>query len=151
MPSAGRLFSKSVCRVLGPRLACLARAIKSLYKTPTGAPAGERPVYFVGTRAFSSSNQLRTTWISGAAAAPDGVRAAVTMPRILPSGVVSYRLGDSGPITSNNLPCGACTGFPTVNVGCVVKATATNPAGSEYKSSFPSGDQSGCLPVTEEI
>jgi len=45
-------------------------------------------LYFAGTRAFSSSNQLRTTRISGAVGVPD-CSDACTAPTILPSGVRS--------------------------------------------------------------
>src|SRR5437867_6051613 len=53
-------------------------------KTLTGALAGEHPRYFVGTRVFSSSNQLKTMRISGAVWVCSTVG-----PTILPSGVTS--------------------------------------------------------------
>ena len=54
-------------------------------------PRGDAPIYcFVGTRALSSSNQLRTTRNSGAPGLPDWISSEVSMsPRILPSGVRS--------------------------------------------------------------
>ena len=39
----------------------LRNLLRARIKTLTGALAGEHPRYFVGTRCFSSSNQLRTT------------------------------------------------------------------------------------------
>ena len=47
------------------------------------------PLYFVGTRRFSSSNQLRTTWICGAVGVPDSVCPAGIRPTNLPPGVMS--------------------------------------------------------------
>src|SRR4030095_2515947 len=45
-------------------------------------------IYLVGTRCFSSSNQLITTWICGAIGLPSGPT-LTCMPRIRPSAIVS--------------------------------------------------------------
>src|SRR4029453_2195796 len=109
-----------------------------------------QPRYFVGTRAFNSSNQCSTTWICGASGAVASFRPASTVPmNRLPSGVMSYcRSGTLKP--NRNGPGATTTGFPNANVGCVVTLTTLSWSRgrrcSKY-SSFPSRDHTGWLPV----
>src|SRR6266571_3186297 len=84
--------------------------------------------YFVtGTRRFSSSNQLRTTWICGAAGAPDGVWPDATCQTILPSGMMSFLLGTAPLAGIDVTGRGTGTGLLKVKVGCVETLTASNP------------------------
>src|SRR3954453_16558066 len=88
-------------------------------------PSGQRHHRCVGTRAFSSSNQLRTTWICGAAGIPVAPgKSAATTPRSRPSWVMSLLRSYPGPRSRKLLSTG--TGLPNANDGCVVTLTANS-------------------------
>jgi hypothetical protein len=88
--------------------------------------ADEHFHYFVGTRAFSSSNQLSTTRICGAAAAPNESSSDdETTPTNLPSGNTSYALVSSAVLFAITL-AGRFAGVPNVTFGCVATLTAAS-------------------------
>src|SRR5436190_697479 len=94
-----------------------------------------------GTRAFSSSNQFKTTRISSCGGAPLACP-GVTRPRILPSGMMSNARRDPGGPPWNTRV--TLSGLPKLTVGCVDTPTrAIMPGSGIYVSALPSGDQTG--------
>ena len=91
-----------------------------LHRGDCGAAAGiahrrRRVPHLGGTRARSSSNQLRTTRTCGGSGFADTGCPASMRPTNLPSGLTSYCLRVEGGPVWNGL--GTISGFPMVNVG----------------------------------
>src|SRR5262249_42124671 len=95
-------------------------------RSDDGTEGWKRADHFVGTRAFNSSNQFKTTCISGGAAEPDKVFSrAETTPRIrFPSSMMSLFRSIAGPGSSKRTGTGA--GTPKLKAGFVVTLTLTN-------------------------
>src|SRR5258706_2664247 len=84
--------------------------------------------YFVGTRAFRSSNQFSTTCIcelvDGPAAVEPAAPATMTATNFWPSAGTSLRRATSPAPSNHKRGFGIGTGLPKARVGCVVTATA---------------------------